>query len=207
MPSQPERRNLRAEFTNLPNILTMARVAVVPLVLYFIDNYSPTRSFIATMLYIAASVTDFLDGYLARRRGQVSVLGKFLDPLADKLIVMAALVFLVAAGRAPAWLAVALEARELAVTGLRGIATQEGLVIAASYGGKSKTALQLVGILFLLVHFRYPLLGFPGIEVDYHAVGLYTLYLSLVMSVFSAVEYVKLFAEAVKRQSRPVAAA
>ncbi|HJZ83638.1 MAG TPA: CDP-diacylglycerol--glycerol-3-phosphate 3-phosphatidyltransferase [Polyangia bacterium] len=199
-------RNLRAEFTNLPNILTMGRVAIVPLVLYFIDNYSPTRSFIATLLYIAASVTDFFDGYLARKRGQVSVLGKFLDPLADKLIVMAALVFLVAAGRAPAWLAVALEARELAVTGLRGIATQEGLVIAASYGGKSKTALQLVGILFLLVHFKYPLLGFPQHVVDYHVVGLYTLYLSLVMSVFSAAEYVKLFVQAVTRQSSKVAA-
>jgi len=199
-PKRP--RNLRAEFTNLPNILTMGRVAIVPLVLYFIDNYSPTRSFIATLLYIAASVTDFLDGYLARKRGQVSVLGKFLDPLADKLIVMAALVFLVAAGRAPAWLAVALEARELAVTGLRGIATQEGLVIAASYGGKSKTALQLVGILFLLVHFKYPLLGFPNRMVDYHTVGLYTLYVSLVMSVFSAAEYIKLFVQAVNARSQ-----
>src|SRR6059036_500450 len=180
MAASKQPRNLRDEFTNLPNILTMGRVVIVPLVLYFIDNYSPTRSFIATLLYIAASVTDFFDGWLARRRGQVSVLGKFLDPLADKLIVMAALVFLVAAGRAPAWLAVALEARELAVTGLRGIATQEGLIIAPSYGGKSKTALQLVGILFLLVHFKYPLLGFPDYFVDYHVVGLYTLYLSLI---------------------------
>jgi CDP-diacylglycerol--glycerol-3-phosphate 3-phosphatidyltransferase len=198
-------RNLRAEFTNLPNILTMARVAVVPMVLWFIDNYSPTRSFIATLLYIAASVTDFLDGWLARRRGEVSVLGKFLDPLADKLIVMAALIFLVAAGRAPAWLVVALLGRELAVTGLRSIATTEGLVISASQGGKSKTALQMVGILFLLVHFRYPLLGFPGTEVDYHIVGLYTLYLSLVMSVFSMVEYIQLFATAVSKQSKQVA--
>jgi CDP-diacylglycerol--glycerol-3-phosphate 3-phosphatidyltransferase len=195
-------RNLRAEFTNLPNILTMARVAVVPAVLYFIDNYSPTRSFIATLLYVGASVTDFLDGWLARRRGQVSVLGKFLDPLADKLIVMAALVFLVQTGRAPAWLVVALLARELAVTGLRSIATTEGLVIAASQGGKAKTALQLVGILFMLVHFRYPLLGFPRVMIDYHAVGLYTLYVSLAMSILSMAEYLKLFVAAVNRQSK-----
>jgi CDP-diacylglycerol--glycerol-3-phosphate 3-phosphatidyltransferase len=201
-PASSRPRNLRAEFTNLPNILTMGRVAVVPLVLYFIDNYSPTRSFIATCLYIAASVTDFLDGYLARRRGQVSVLGKFLDPLADKLIVMAALVFLVHADRAPAWLVVALLARELAVTGLRSIATTEGLVISASQGGKTKTALQLVGILFLLVHFRYPLLGFSRVTVDYHVVGLYTLYLSLVMSLFSMAEYIQLFAQAVTRQAK-----
>jgi CDP-diacylglycerol--glycerol-3-phosphate 3-phosphatidyltransferase len=193
---------LADEFTNLPNLLTMGRVAAVPLVLYFIDNYSPTRSFIATLLYIATSVTDVLDGWLARRRGQVSVLGKFLDPLADKLIVMAALVFLVHTGRAPAWLVVALLARELAVTGLRSIATTEGLVISASERGKNKTALQLVGILFLLVHFRYPLLGFPKVMVDYHIVGLYTLYLSLIMSIFSMAEYIRLFAQAVSAKSK-----
>jgi CDP-diacylglycerol--glycerol-3-phosphate 3-phosphatidyltransferase len=204
--AEPKRRNLRAEITNLPNILTMCRVAVIPFVVYFIDNYSPTRSFIATLLYIGASITDFLDGYLARRRGQESVLGKFLDPLADKLIVMAALVYLVGTGRAPAWLVVALLARELAVTGLRSIATTEGLIIAASQGGKTKTALQLVGILFLLVHFRYPLLGFPNVQVDYHVVGLYTMYLSLGMSVFSFAEYIKLFANAVNKQSSQVAA-
>lgn len=199
-------RNLRAEFTNLPNILTMGRVAIVPLVLYFIDNYSPTRSFIATLLYIAASVTDFFDGYLARKRGQVSVLGKFLDPLADKLIVMAALVFLTYTHRCPAWLVVALLARELAVSGLRSIATTEGLIISASQGGKAKTALQLVGILFMLVHFPYPLLGFPKIVVDYHAVGYWTLVISLAMSIFSFAEYVRLFAHAVAQKSRETAA-
>ena len=199
-------RNLREELSNLPNILTMARVAVIPAVLYFIDNYSPTRSFIATMLYVGASVTDFFDGYLARRRGQVSVLGKFLDPLADKLIVMAALVYLVHTNRAPAWLVVALLTRELGVMGLRSIATTEGLVIAASQGGKTKTALQMVGILFMLVHFKYPLLGLPSMAINYHVVGLYTLYLSLVMSVFSMAEYVRLFAQAVVKQAQDGAA-
>ena len=205
-PQRSSPRNLADEFTNLPNILTMGRVAVVPFVLYFIDNYSPTRSFIATLLYVAAAVTDFFDGWLARRRGQVSVLGKFLDPLADKLIVMAALVFLTYTHRAPAWLVVALLARELAVTGLRSIATTEGLVISASQGGKTKTALQLVGILFMLVHFRYPLLFFPSVMIDYHAVGLYTLYISLAMSIFSFAEYIRLFAQAVSKKSHESAA-
>jgi CDP-diacylglycerol--glycerol-3-phosphate 3-phosphatidyltransferase len=136
-------KTLREEFRSLPNLLTMGRIAIIPFVLVFMDNYSPTRSFIATLLYIAASVTDYLDGWLARRRGEESVLGKFLDPLADKVIVMAALVFLVAADRAPAWLVVALLARELAVTGLRSIASTEGLEVTVSQGGKQKTALQI----------------------------------------------------------------
>ena len=89
--------NLRREFTNLPNLVTMGRVALVPFVLLFIDNFSPLRSFIASLLYLGAAAGDALDGYLARSRGQVSMLGKFLDPLADKLIVTAVLVFMVGA--------------------------------------------------------------------------------------------------------------
>jgi CDP-diacylglycerol--glycerol-3-phosphate 3-phosphatidyltransferase len=195
------RRNLRDEFTNLPNILTMLRVVVIPFVLYFIDNRSQVRSFIAMVLYLAASITDFLDGYLARKRGQVSILGKFLDPLADKLIVMAALVVLVDVDRLPSWLVVVLLARELAITGLRSIASSEGLVIPAGQEGKYKTALQLVGILFLLVHFRYPLLG-THLWVDFHVVGLYTLYVSLGFSVLSAFKYLKLFVAATEANSR-----
>ncbi|HEY3360130.1 MAG TPA: CDP-diacylglycerol--glycerol-3-phosphate 3-phosphatidyltransferase [Polyangia bacterium] len=189
------RRKLRDEFTNLPNILTMLRVVVIPFVLYFIDNRSQVRSFIAMVLYLAASVTDFLDGYLARKRGQVSILGKFLDPLADKLIVMAALVVLVDVDRLPAWLVVVLLARELAITGLRSIASTEGLVIPAGQEGKYKTALQLVAISFLLVHFRYPMLG-TRLWVDFHVVGLYTLYVSLGFSVLSAFKYLRLFVQA-----------
>jgi CDP-diacylglycerol--glycerol-3-phosphate 3-phosphatidyltransferase len=200
------RRSLRDEFTDLPNILTMLRVLVIPFVLYFIDNRSQVRSFIAMVLYLAASITDFLDGYLARKRGQVSIVGKFLDPLADKLIVMAALVVLVDVDRLPAWLVVVLLARELAIMGLRSIASSEGLVIPAGQEGKYKTALQLVGILFLLVHFRYPLLG-TRVWVDFHVVGLYTLYVSLIFSVFSAVQYTRLFVQATDRKSAPAAAA
>src|SRR5208283_2602727 len=145
--------NLRSQITDLPNVVTMARVLIVPAVLYFIDNFSPVRSFIAAVLYLVASAGDGIDGYLARKRGQVSVLGKFLDPLADKLMVTAVLVFMVALGRVPAWLVVVLIARDLAITGLRSIASSEGIVIAASGGGKIKTALQLVALSMLIVHF------------------------------------------------------
>src|SRR5205085_5207647 len=148
--------NLRRELTNVPNLVTMGRVVLIPFVLLFIDNFSPLRSFIASLLYLGAAAGDALDGYLARSRGQVSTLGKFLDPLADKLIVTAALVFMVSLGRVPAWIVVVMIARDLAVNGLRSIASAEGLVIAASDSGKVKTALQLCAIMMLLVHFRYP---------------------------------------------------
>jgi CDP-diacylglycerol--glycerol-3-phosphate 3-phosphatidyltransferase len=204
------RTNLRAESTYLPNLLTMGRIAAIPLVLYFIDNYSPVRSFIATIIYIGAALTDFLDGYLARKRKQISVLGKFLDPLADKLIVTAVLVYLTAMDRVPAWLVVALLARELAVTGLRSIATTEGLVISASDSGKQKTALQLIGTLFLLIHFKYPVWGLEGVRfrdeplvINYHAVGIITLYLALAMSWISALDYFLKFVRAVQAQSPP----
>jgi CDP-diacylglycerol---glycerol-3-phosphate 3-phosphatidyltransferase len=188
--------SLRSQFTNAPNLVTMGRVLLVPGVLFFIDNFSPLRSFIALLLYLAAAAGDFVDGYLARSRGQVSMLGKFLDPLADKLIVTAILVFMVALGRVPAWLVVVLIARDLTINGLRGIAAAEGMVIAASEGGKIKTALQLVAIGMLLIHFRYPVLGL-GLSVDYHQVGLIILYLSAAVSIFSAFEYIRAFARAV----------
>jgi CDP-diacylglycerol--glycerol-3-phosphate 3-phosphatidyltransferase len=182
----------------------MSRVLIVPAALYFIDNFSPVRSFIAACLYLVASVGDGLDGYLARSRGQVSVLGKFLDPLADKLMVTAVLVFLVAMGRATAWVVVVLIARDLCITGLRSIASSEGMVIAASPGGKIKTALQLVAISMLLVHFSYPMLGL-GVSVDYQVAGTVLLYVSLVVSLSSAVEYVWAFAKAMGAAKRELA--
>ena len=196
----------RSELTNLPNLITVSRVLLVPFVLMLIDNYNPLRTFLASLLYIGAAAGDALDGYLARKRNQVSTLGKFLDPLADKLIVTAVLVTLVALGRTPAWLVVVLIARDLAINGLRGIASAEGLVIAASDGGKIKTALQLVAIMMLLIHFRYPLLGAESllgqsINVDYHRAGLIVLYLSMVVSVFSGIQYVRHFFSAAWRPS------
>lgn len=197
--------NLRAESTYVPNLLTYGRIAAIPFVLYFIDNYSPVRSFIAMLIYLGAALTDSLDGYVARRYKQISVLGKFLDPLADKLIVTSVLVYLTAMDRCPAWLVVALLARELAVTGLRSIATTEGLVISASDSGKQKTALQLIGTLFLLIHFKYPVWGLENVRfrderllIDFHGVGIITLYLALAMSWISALDYFLKFVRAVQ---------
>ncbi len=188
----------------------MARIVLIVPVLYFVDERSPTRSFIATLIYLLAAMTDWLDGWLARRRKQVTVLGQFLDPLADKLMVTSVLVWLTALDRCPAWLVVALLARELAVTGLRAIAVSEGLVIAASPAGKQKTALQFVGTMFLLLHFRYPIWGLEHVtigdeplRIDFHAVGIYTLILALAVSAISAGEYFWRFAAAVSARPKP----
>jgi CDP-diacylglycerol--glycerol-3-phosphate 3-phosphatidyltransferase len=190
---------LSSQFTNAPNLVTMGRVALIPAILIFIDNYSPLRTFIAALLYLVSAATDALDGYLARSRGQVSVLGKFLDPLADKLIVTAVLVVMVGLGRVPAWIVIVMIARDLAVNGLRTVASAEGLVIAASDGGKVKTALQLVALMFLLVHFRYPVLGMD-VSIDYHVAGMGVLYVSLLMSVVSGGDYIRKFFAVLARE-------
>jgi CDP-diacylglycerol--glycerol-3-phosphate 3-phosphatidyltransferase len=203
--------DLAKESRYLPNLLTMGRIALIPLILVFIDNYSPSRSFIACLIYLAASLTDSLDGWLARRRKQVSLLGKFLDPLADKLMVTSVLVYLTAMDRCPAWVVVALLARELAVTGLRSIAVSEGLVISASDSGKQKTALQMIATMFLLIHFRYPVWGLEWVffkdqplVINYHAVGMVVLYLALAMGWISGVDYFLTFAKAVSARSKAI---
>jgi len=204
-----EATDLARESRYLPNLLTMSRILMIPLILAFIDNYSPVRSFVATLIYLGASLTDSLDGYLARRNKQVSLLGKFLDPLADKLMVTSVLVYLVALDRCPAWVVVALLARELSVTGLRSIAISEGLVISASDSGKQKTALQMIATMFLLIHFRYPVWGLENVTIkderlliNFHAVGMVTLYLALAMAVLSGADYFRLFAKAVGAKKR-----
>lgn len=201
----PKLRPLREEITDLPNLITLARIGLIPIILVCIDNYSPRLSALAALIFAIAAATDFVDGYLARRLGLVTVVGKFLDPLADKLIVLATLVVLVDKNRAPAWLVIVLMSREIAITGLRAIASQEGFVIAAGAGGKAKTALQLTGVGFLLIHFRYDLLLFDY-TLDFHEVGIYILYVSLVMSVLSAIEYLQFFARAAARQAEELAA-
>lgn len=195
---------LKDDAVNLPNLLTMGRIVIIPVVLWLIDQGTPRDCVYAALVYSAAAITDLLDGWLARRMGIVSVLGKFLDPLADKLLVMATLVWLVPMGRIPEWAVVLLVARELTINGLRSIASSEGVVIAASGGGKSKTALQMVGILCLILGYPYRLhLGVVDLGVvDLVVVGRVLVYISLVFSLASAVEYVNLFARAVEAKTK-----
>jgi CDP-diacylglycerol--glycerol-3-phosphate 3-phosphatidyltransferase len=197
------RSALRDEIFNLPNMLTMGRVAVIPLVVWCMgqsdDLLSGTiqaqrMAFWATSLFAAASITDFLDGWLARNLDMQSTFGRFLDPLADKLLVMACLIELVALDRTPDWLVVLLLSREVAITGLRALAAEEGFVVASDRFGKWKTALQMCGLIGLLIHFpaHTDFLLFAGV-VDYHRVGMVLLLISMVFSLISAVGYMAAF--------------
>lgn len=194
------RRSLAQDAVNIPNLLTFGRILMIPLCLWYIAENTPRSGFWAAIVFTGAALTDALDGYLARKLNVVSVLGKLLDPLADKLIVMAALVWLVAGGRIPAWAVVVLLAREFSVTALRSVAASEGVIIAAGQEGKTKTALQMIGIIALLVGYPYHL-SYLGIDlgvVDCAKVGRVFVYLSLVFSVASAAQYTGLFAQAVQ---------
>lgn len=137
---------------NLANKLTLIRIILVPVFLIFIAVRDiPYGSFIATFIFILASLTDKLDGYIARSRNQITNFGKFMDPLADKLLVTAALISLVEVHVVPSWAAVVIIAREFAVSGLRSIAAAQGRVIAASWWGKIKTVIQIIAIILLLL--------------------------------------------------------
>jgi CDP-diacylglycerol--glycerol-3-phosphate 3-phosphatidyltransferase len=201
-------RSLRSEFLNLPNAITLTRIALIPVFLWFTYYESRVDSFIAACVYAVTGATDFLDGWAARRMNLVTVIGKFLDPLADKLIVMAAMVMLVHLGRIAAWVVIAVMAREFIVTGLRTIAMSEGLVIAAGREGKFKTAFQVVGLTFLLLHYTYPIESgiLPPFELDTNRVGTWLVYISLVFSVWSAVVYFRGFVRAVYAAPAPAQA-
>ena len=182
------------EFWNLPNMLTLGRIALIPPFVWFTHDADPLYSMLAAVVFAVASITDVVDGYLARKWNLITVVGKFMDPLADKLIAMAALVMMVRLGRITAWVVIVLLAREFIVTGLRSIAASEGMVIAAGQEGKWKTSLQLVGIISLCVHYVHPLdLGFQVVPVNFNLVGRVLVYLSTAFSVWSMVVYFRAF--------------
>lgn len=186
--------SLRSDVWNLPNAITFVRIGMIPVILWFTYYESRVNSFVAAALFAVTGATDFLDGWVARRTGKVTVIGKFLDPLADKLIVLSALVMLVHLGRVAAWMVILILAREFIVTGLRTIAMSEGIVIAAGQEGKYKTSLQIAAISFLLLHYRYRVdFLFRVVDVDANAVGTGLLWMSVGFSVWSAVVYVRDF--------------
>ena len=188
------RERLRDELLNAPNLLTLGRIALIPIFLYLLYYENRRNSFLAATVYAVCALTDWLDGWLARVTARVTTLGKFLDPLADKVIVLAALVMLVRLGRVAVWVVVVIVAREFLISGLRAIAASEGLVISASQGGKWKTSLQLCGIICLMLHYHFAIDYFFGTVVtDFQAVGSVILYLSLLPSIASAVDYVRAF--------------
>ena len=145
---------------NLPNKLTILRVLMVPVFILFMqtDLGGDYNKIIALVLFVVASLTDLLVGHLARKNNLVTNFGKFMDPLADKLLVCSALICFVANGQLPAWMVIIIIAREFIISGFRLIASDEGVVIAASYWGKVKTTVQMVMIIALLVEFSYAMI-------------------------------------------------
>ena len=135
---------------NIPNVLTLIRIVAVPVIVVALLDETPHGDTLAAAVFALAAVTDGLDGYIARRRSEVTTFGKLMDPLADKLLVVAALISLVSLDRLAAWIAMVIIARELAVTGLRSVAAEQGVVIAASWLGKLKTLLQVAAIICLI---------------------------------------------------------
>ncbi|MGN1072021.1 MAG: CDP-diacylglycerol--glycerol-3-phosphate 3-phosphatidyltransferase [Bradymonadia bacterium] len=193
--------SIRKDLVNIPNLITMLRIVMIPVVAFFLSLQTPMACVMAVLAFSIAAISDFFDGYLARRLKLVSVTGKFLDPLADKLMVMAATVQLASMGWLDAWIPIVILARELAVQGLRQIAVAEGFVIAAGTGGKIKTALQLVGLVGVLIHYTYPIHIF-GIEtsMDFHFVGLVLLLMSVFFSLLSGFQYFRGFLKAIDTQ-------
>jgi CDP-diacylglycerol--glycerol-3-phosphate 3-phosphatidyltransferase len=180
----------REQILSLPNGLTITRILVIPLILILL--FYPGRVFqlLAALLFVAAAVTDTLDGYLARRRGVVTTLGKFLDPLADKLLIVTALIALIPTRDIPTWMVIVIVGREIAITGLRGIAVSQGIIISASTLGKYKTVFESASISFLILNGSY-------FTINFRPIGMVLLWIALVIAVISGVDYFRKYLKSI----------
>jgi len=172
----------RKRKSNLPNWLTAFRMLCIPLVVIFLSYPGRLSSFLAALFMGMAFITDILDGYYARKYESVTALGKLLDPLADKILVLISMIMLIPLNRIPILIVIVIIARELAVTGLRSIAVSKGIIIQASRLGKYKTIFQAVAVLGLALHYDY-------FTVDFHIVGMSFLWVALVLTIWSGWEY------------------
>ncbi len=194
--------NLKRTWLNLPNLLTLGRIIAIPILVVLLMIGNRRCSFWAAAVFGLAAFTDWLDGYLARRWGMVTNMGKFLDPLADKLLVQAALIMMIPLGRVPAWAVFVILARELMVTGLRSIASAEGIVIEASTLGKMKTIFQMASIPGLLLHYDYYWLfglRWELFHANTHNVGIFFFYVALILTIWSGVDYICKFFRVIAR--------
>lgn len=165
-----------------PNTLTLARVAAAPVIVVLLLFPNRPCTFLAALLFSAASITDYLDGFFARQQGSTSEFGKIMDPLADKLLSSLTLIMLSGHGWIPAWVVCVIIGRELTVTGLRNAVSQKGKDASASWLGKYKTGFQIAAIIPLLFH--YPYFG-----INLHAIGMVMLWAALILTVWSGIDY------------------
>jgi CDP-diacylglycerol--glycerol-3-phosphate 3-phosphatidyltransferase len=176
-------KNMKSIYT-APNILTACRFAIVPVLLFMLrPGMGDIIALAAFFLFLAGALTDLADGYLARKYGIESVLGKLMDPLADKMLVATPLIMLIPMGRVPAWVSLLIISRELAVTGLRGLAAASGIVVSASGLGKIKSVFQYTALCILI--FPLGILPLPFL----HDLGRIILYVSLLLTVWSGFDY------------------
>lgn len=185
----------RVNLITVPNILTSLRILLIPGIVVFAYNDGRTASLLASLLFLLASLTDYFDGYFARRSKTVTSMGKMFDPMADKVLVTASLVMLVYLHRAPAWIAIIIISRELAVSGLRSMASATGTIIQAESLGKYKTTFQSFALIFLFAHYRLWI-------VECHFVGTYFLYVALILGVWSGLDYFRKFLSAALRENQ-----
>jgi CDP-diacylglycerol--glycerol-3-phosphate 3-phosphatidyltransferase len=184
----------RQHLIGLPNLLTYFRLATIPvIVVVLIPPASADSLNLAFVLFLIASITDYLDGILARRRNLVTSVGKLLDPLADKLLTSAVMIMLIPLSKIPAWLVFLIIGRDITVTGLRSIAASQGLILDASRMGKNKMVSQTIGLSFLL-------LSIAGIQYLLDALGMFFLWVSVILSYWSARDYCRHFFRQAKRQ-------
>ncbi len=186
----------RASLTTLPNVLTYLRMASIPVIVVLLIPQSPRLVNCAFILYCFASITDYLDGILARRWNTVTSLGKLLDPLADKLLTTAVLIMLIPYGKVYAWLVFLIVGREIVITGLRSVAVAHGLIIHASRMGKNKMISQTLALVFLLP-------DVPTFETSLHLIGTSFLWISLLLGYISAFDYILNFYREAKRRGPP----
>ena len=165
-----------------PNQLTLFRIAAVPIIIILMLFPNRICTLIAGLLFSAAAITDYLDGFLARKRGLVTTLGKVMDPVADKLLVSSAFIMLTSLGWVPAWMACIIIGRELAVTGLRNIIAEKGEDLSASSLGKYKTGFQIAAIIPLMIHF-------PFLGLNVQVIGNLFLWGALIFTIWSGADY------------------
>ncbi len=186
MPDSENNENITEDLWNLPNKLSAVRLLASPVLILLLLYPSKTLSVIATFVFVLASITDWLDGYIARKSNMITVLGKFLDPLADKLLIASALIMLIPLDRVPAWMVALIVSREIAITGLRTVAVMSKVVIPASKLGKAKTVFQIAALIALILH--YPFFG-----INFHALGMVLLWIALVATLYSGMDYLLKF--------------
>lgn len=194
---------------NLPNSITMSRICCVPLLIWLLSRSCPLHAFsgeqeiLASALFILASITDGVDGYLARKRGQITTMGMLLDPLADKLMVTAAFIALVELNPriVPAWIAVLVIGREFLVSGLRSIAASEGFTIQASDLGKLKMVTQIVAVVAAILDHRWTVWHFGWFILPVHVIAVTAVYFMVLVSIISAVDYFAAFWQKIEQAS------